>query len=140
MSISGFFGRYRFLSNFYPCRVKLNDIWYPTVENAYQAAKVPIAFRTAFSSCTPGEAKKLGRQFLLPSDWESRKLEIMKDLVRQKFSRSSVLGKLLLQTWGEELIESNSWNDQFWGVCRGKGKNHLGRIIMEVRLRLKEER
>jgi predicted NAD-dependent protein-ADP-ribosyltransferase YbiA (DUF1768 family) len=29
--------------------------------------------------------------------------------------------------------EGNTWNDRFWGVCRGSGLNHLGRILMEVR-------
>ena len=32
-----------------------------------------------------------------------------------------------------ELIEGNVWNDTFWGVCNGKGHNHLGKILMKVR-------
>jgi predicted NAD-dependent protein-ADP-ribosyltransferase YbiA (DUF1768 family) len=26
----------------------------------------------------------------------------------------------------------------FWGVCRGKGENHLGKIIMDVRKEIQE--
>ena len=37
----------------------------------------------------------------------------------------------------EELIEENWWNDTFWGVCRGVGKNHLGQILMKIRKEIK---
>jgi predicted NAD-dependent protein-ADP-ribosyltransferase YbiA (DUF1768 family) len=37
--ISSFTGEYRFLSNFYPCVVHLDEEVYPSVEHAYQAAK-----------------------------------------------------------------------------------------------------
>ena len=37
--ISSFTGDYSFLSNFHPAEVSLDDINYPSVEHAYQAAK-----------------------------------------------------------------------------------------------------
>jgi len=40
---------------------------------------------------------------------------------------------MLLQTGDEELIEGNKWGDRFWGVCKGKGKNNLGKILMKIR-------
>jgi hypothetical protein len=43
---------------------------------------------------------------------------------------------MLLLTGDEELIEGNFWGDVFWGVCNGVGKNHLGKILMEVRSEL----
>ena len=43
--ILGFRGEYRFMSNFYPVSVNFNHQWFPTVEHAYQAAKVRDALR-----------------------------------------------------------------------------------------------
>lgn len=37
--IKEFQGEYRWLSNFWPARVVLDGVEYPTVENAYQASK-----------------------------------------------------------------------------------------------------
>lgn len=57
----------------------------------------------------------------------------MRQLVTDKFTRSNELRRRLLATEDAELVEGNAWNDTFWGVCRGNGQNHLGRILMEVR-------
>ena len=55
-------------------------------------------------------------------------------------SRSEVVSEAthanLLATGKATLVEGNSWGDTFWGVCRGKGKNMLGKILMRVRKRL----
>ena len=56
--------------------------------------------------------------------------------IREKFKDIN-LSELLIGTEDVELVESNNWNDTFWGVCNGKGKNHLGKILMEVREELK---
>ena len=52
--------------------------------------------------------------------------------------RSEELAGLLLSTGNAELIEGNWWNDTFWGICRGKGENHLGKILMNIRNQLTE--
>ena len=52
--------------------------------------------------------------------------------MRQKFSKSP-FKEMLLSTGEEELIEGNTWNDRFWGVCDGMGENNLGKILMAVR-------
>ena len=46
-----------------------------------------------------------------------------------------MLRQQLLDTGDAELVEGNSWNDTFWGVSArtGKGKNWLGRLLMQVR-------
>lgn len=133
MKINQFIGEYRWLSNFWLTPIILDDVTYPSVENAYQAAKtMDVDARTPFSVCTPKEAKSLGRLVLMRSDWPNVKLTIMEELVRQKFN-TDPLRAALIATGNAELIEGNHWNDTFWGVCRGVGYNHLGRILMRVR-------
>ena len=57
--------------------------------------------------------------------------------VNAKFSTNESLKKRLLETGDEELIEGNTWNDTYWGVCKGVGLNKLGEILMRVREELK---
>lgn len=134
--INSFKGDHAFLSNFYPSPVEFEGDTYPSVEHAYQAAKTPednwvvrVSIREA---STAAIAKKLGKSVNLRGDWESIKLQIMRQLLMAKFS-DSTLAERLLQTGAEELIEGNWWGDTFWGVCRGKGENHLGKLLMEIR-------
>lgn len=134
MTISHFHGEYRFLSNFYPAKVVLDGDEYITVEHAYVAAKTTSEFlrRQVRQLQAPGEAKKFGRQLTLRDGWDGMKLAVMEDLVRQKFQHPE-LRALLEATRPHELVEGNEWGDVFYGVCRGKGENHLGRILMRVR-------
>ena len=147
--IREFKGQYRFLSNFWFCHA---GIWmdgekYPCVENAYQAAKtLDFAKRRPFheyeggyARLSAGDAKREGKRLTLRADWEEIKLDVMLGLVRQKFDGTDpILKHSILQTRDAELIEGNAWNDQFWGVCRGKGENHLGKILMQVRKEIRE--
>lgn len=133
--INQFQGHYRFLSNFWPAEVVFEGHTYPSVEHAYVAAKT-LSHTERFTfmdpAIRPGDVKRMGRKLHLREDWEEVKLGIMEDLVRQKFSKSP-LKEMLLMTGDQELIEGNTWGDTFWGVCRGKGQNHLGKILMKVR-------
>lgn len=71
-------------------------------------------------------------------NWDNVKLGIMEELVGLKFRSHPELAERLLATGDNTLVEFNTWNDTYWGVCRGSGKNHLGLILMRVRARLKE--
>lgn len=131
--IDSFRGDFRFLSNFYPAVVNHDGMVFQSVENAYQAAKTyDMEIRAEFVDIDANTAKKLGREIEVSDDWEERKLEVMSQLLRQKFS-SPDLAELLLMTTGYELIEGNWWGDTFWGVCKGKGQNHLGKLLMDTR-------
>lgn len=132
--ISEFRGAHRFLSNFWPAAVFYEGITYPSVEHAYQAAKAPMpAVRLQIAGLkTPDELTRFGRHCLLRADWETVKLDVMKELLILKFQQPK-MRELLLATGNVELIENNTWMDVFWGVCKGKGENHLGRLLMEVR-------
>lgn len=61
----------------------------------------------------------------------------MKDALFYKFSQDKDLRDKLIATGNTELIEDNTWNDRFWGVCNGEGINHLGKLLMELRDELK---
>lgn len=134
MIIDNFHGEYRWLSNFWPVKVVLDGRTYPSVEAAYQAAKtVSPQERKPFEKMNPFEAKKAGRRITLRRDWDQVKLGVMRSLLEQKFSPGGELHKMLLSTKPHTLIEGNTWNDTFWGVCRGRGNNHLGKLLMEIR-------
>jgi predicted NAD-dependent protein-ADP-ribosyltransferase YbiA (DUF1768 family) len=55
---------------------------------------------------------------------------------RQKF-KALRLANALLATGQAQLVEGNTWNDTYWGVCHGEGLNVLGMLLMQVRADLK---
>lgn len=66
-------------------------------------------------------------------DWGDVKLGIMKDILRAKVAQHPYVKKKLLQSGDKELVE-DSWRDDFWGWGPNKGgKNHLGKLWMEIR-------
>jgi len=135
-TIDSFEGEFRFLSNFYPSRIKFEDAVYESVEHAFQAAKtLDKAERAEVRAApSPGKAKRLGRKVTLREDWETVKVPIMRTLVEEKFCNHELMKKLSA-TGDAELIEGNTWQDVFWGVDinTGEGKNKLGLILMAVR-------
>lgn len=137
MKITSFTSERRFLSNFFSCRcwLKCDGVFYPTAEHAYQAAKTNDTGerrRIAYLH-TPGAAKREGRKLALRKDWEQVKIKVMHDIVTVKFQTNPELKQMLLDTGKAELIEDNTWGDTFWGTCAGKGRNELGKILMQVR-------
>ncbi len=132
--ILGFFGEYRFLSNFHQCPVYFEGALYPSTENAFMAAKtLDINERIQFQNIEPKEAKTLGRQIKLRSDWESVKYDVMATVIFDKFYRNKTIRQKLIDTGEAYLEETNHWNDRIWGVCEGEGQNHLGKILMNIR-------
>ena len=144
--ITDFRGQYDFLSNFYACVVEFDGVDYPTIEHAFQAAKTHdfAKRRIIRNAATPSEAKRLGRRLQRRDDWYDISLQVMEDLVRQKFTRYPELRQNLLETGSAMLIEGNNWNDRFYGAVWDStqevwvGENHLGRILMKIRAELRE--
>ncbi len=144
--IGPFRGEYRFLSNFWPCRVEYEGVIYPSVEHAYQAAKtLDKSTRQRIGKAkTPGEAKRIGHRVPARPGWFWARPYVMRSLVEQKFRQDARLRQKLLDTGQEELIEWNTWHDQFWGrcaclACGEEGKNVLGEMLMDVRRCLAEQ-
>lgn len=138
--------KYGCFSNFHICPVTFGGITYCNSEAAWQAQKtLNEAERNKFSKEEPNVAKRHGRCVDLRHDWEDVKYQLMVDVCYAKFSQNPELGKILVETGDEEIIENTTdWHDNIWGNCDcGKcinkpGKNLLGKALMEVREMLKK--
>lgn len=135
--IQEFQAEYRWLSNFAPVKIVLNGVEYQSVEHAYMSEKSFDPEWKKFCSDInnkPGDVKRKSRNIKLREDWESVKIDVMRECVRQKFSQEPYKSKLSA-TWPLYIQEGNRWGDKFWGVClkTNTGENNLGRLIMEFR-------
>lgn len=139
MAVTAFDGADEFLSNFFRVPVTHLGVVYPEgSEYAYHAQKFSDpAHKALIMQCrTPGRAKlcayrlsEAGHQ--IPG-WHDMKLGVMESVLRAKFSLPD-LRKRLRDTKPLQLIEGNTWRDTYWGVCNGKGENHLGKLLMKIR-------
>lgn len=156
-----YFGRDReafgFLSHFHPSPIELDGERWPTVEHFYQAQKsADPDYREAIRAAVgPGIAKRLAappdaprkvsaqswfrRTGNLPrGDWHEVKLDLMRRADGAKFQQNPDLGRLLLATGEAELVEDSPF-EPFWGIGQdGHGLNWAGRVLMEVRARLRQ--
>ena len=145
--INCFDGKWAFLSNFYWNEIEHEGIKYPTNEHFFQAMKtLDREERLKIArSLTPGRAKRLGRQVALRPDWEDVKEDIMLEGLCLKFADEQLAG-WLLETGNAVLVEGTTWHDNEWGDCSCPkcrdivGKNKLGKLLMQVRDMIKEER
>lgn len=139
-TINEFQGDYRFLSNFYHAPLRIIGIPYLNSEAAFQACKtLDTDVRATFSTVDPATAKKMGRKIELRPNWDDgiTKVECMELCLWAKFSMNPELRKKLLATGDAKLIEGNNWGDTYWGVCKGKGQNILGKLLMEIRTNMR---
>ena len=133
--------RYGCFSNFYPCKVEYDGLVYGNSEAAWQAQKtLDMEQREKFCGYTASGSKKMGRKVSLRPDWEEIKYKLMVDVCYAKFSQNTELGRILLSTGNEEIIENTTgWHDNIWGNCEcpkcinKTGQNLLGKALMEVR-------
>ena len=98
-----------------------------------------------FRAETPEKAARVGRWAerikpeLLQPGWDKVKLTVMEKAVREKFRLGTSAAAVLLGT-GEATIQEASPRDAFWGIgASGRGRNHLGLLLMEQRARLRAE-
>lgn len=133
--INEFQGEYHWLSNFEECGIEYNGFIYPSVENAYQAAKMKNKEDVLkFLNLTSGQAKQLSKTLPIRNDWGNLKIYYMREFLIQKFSQKPYRD-LLMDTCGLDIIEGNHWGDKYWGVClkTNNGQNNLGKLIMSIR-------
>ena len=137
-SIDSFRGFYYFLSNFSDSKIEYKGYTYLNAEAAFHAQKNDShTYKHLMQFQNASLAKKEGRRIKLRKDWEEVKDQIMYEIVLAKFSQNKDLKRKLLATGNKRLIEGNIWNDTYWGICKGKGQNKLGKILMKVREELR---
>ena len=113
--------------------------WWMTSEHYYQAGKTPVeSERSEIQNAPdPKAAKDAGQNVNYFSDWDTRKIEVMRRALKLKFYPGSKAAELLLDTDWDYLVEYAPWGDVFWGVDRNHiGQNHLGQLLMERRSEL----
>lgn len=146
--ISAFRGQYSFLSNFYRHPIVLDGRVYPSTEHYYQASKAAFthAHEAIRNAPTPAEAKHLAWEQAARAGFDDDKELIMETALRAKFEAGTPMARRLIETGDAELIEGNTWHDNFWGDCScGKrqkcakpGRNMLGQLLMKIRKELQE--
>jgi len=133
--------KYGNFSNFAPFPIFVDNKLWLTVEHYFQACKFKDnSIKEKIRSFpSPMKAAKEGRNRSNPlrEDWESIKNNIMLQSLLVKFRQHPNLRKELLLTENAIIIEDTS-NDSYWGNGKdGNGKNTLGKLLMEVRGKLK---
>lgn len=126
----------------YNCDIEFMNHKFKSVENAYMFAKNPNneEWLNKCLSMSPGDVKKASKLISIREDWDSVKLSIMYELLKQKFTQEPFRTNLI-ETRNENIVEGNRWNDTFWGVdiknTPNVGENWLGRLIMDIRTKIK---
>jgi len=134
---------YGFFSNFSDHPIFCEGAIWRTVEHFYQAQKfkgsvLEDEIRNAFSPIRTKAIAHKNSEKANP-DWEFIKIEVMYKGLYAKFTQHKELRDALIETYPRDIAE-HSISDLFWGDgVDGNGKNMLGRLLMEVRLKLMKE-
>ena len=128
-------------TNFFEAPITINDKKWATAENYFQGQKfIGSPFEEAVRQCsTARETLNLSR---LPEvkqwqrkDWFEANVDVMRVGLYAKFTQHRDLQELLLGTGKREIIEHTD-KDRFWGD--GSGENMLGKLLVELRKKLKK--
>jgi ribA/ribD-fused uncharacterized protein len=135
---------FQFLSNFYPCKLKLIETVFPSAEHFYQCCKTTdMVEREAIRMAGhAARAKQLGDAAVsIREGWEEKKLIFMTLAIRIKFSQNDDLKQMLLSTGDFPLVHFAPWGDKFWGVGKDyEGENMQGKITMQIREELRPKK
>lgn len=135
------------LCNFSAFTVVMDGITYPTSEHAYQAQRyirsgdkdIVRFIRKASSAHEAFQIAQENKHLALPS-WQGVKFDVMKEILFLKVNQHPYVMQKLLET-GDRIIIEDSWRDDVWGWGPNKdGQNHLGRLWMEIREELRQEK
>lgn len=139
-------------SNFYKRAFSYKGYTLNYGEQAFMLEKAlmfdPSKVEAIIKATNPADVKRLGRAVQNFDDkvWKARRYEIMKDVLRAKFSDAG-LRQLLLSTGNRTLVEASPY-DRTWGIGLSaddpkalnpnnwKGSNLLGKALMEIRAEL----
>ena len=138
---------YGAFSNLYLREIEFEGVRYPTAEHAYQAGKARKEKVKEWLMAAPSPALlAMAAHGLywwdIKSDWSKTKFDRMKRVLLAKFNQHSDLRELLLSTGSSRLVEAGTEDNavnRLWGEVKGKGKNTLGVLLMEVREQLRRQ-
>ena len=129
---------YFYLCNFYMRDMEYKGRYFTNAEAAYQAEKCindedkdAFALGGLFSDPTP--ARDHGQEVPIVDDWDDRRVEIMYDVIKEKFLQNPDLALRLLKTSPCLITKGDRFGDTFWGLTQNGGENHLGNILMYIR-------
>ena len=144
------------LCNYYPAYIKVYDMVFHSVEQAYQwrflkyigmEEQAQLVLDTRSAAHAKEIASSIPRQ--LHKDWHAIKLCVMKDILHAKADYCAQFKKALIDSVGKRLVESTQ--DLFWASGLSPnlsatttptyypGSNELGRILEAVRADLIKE-
>jgi|ERR1041385_2420390 ribA/ribD-fused uncharacterized protein len=132
----------------YPLRINRTRV--PTTEALYQACRFPhmpavqdLIIRQ--SSPMTAKMKSKPHREKTREDWDQVRVPIMKWCLKVKLAEHfTTFGNLLLSTFDKPIVEL-SRRDDFWGAVALddgetlRGANVLGRLLMDIRERLKKD-
>ena len=133
-------GTYGFLSNLYPA-----EIYDPKLDKSFQSSEHYYQYHKfkdkeiaewAIQAPKPRFIAVLAHNLFIYDivpNWKDIKLDVMRKAIKLKFEQNPVMKQMLRDTKDKCLIEASK-TDSFWGLGKnGKGKNMLGKLLMEYR-------
>jgi hypothetical protein len=148
--IDKFGGEYEWASNMYIRPMLIGTVTYQSNEHFFASNKTlsKEEQQAIINAATPYQAKKLGKECTLRSDWNQIRIPIMAYGLYHKFFQHVDLRQKLIETGGGMLVEGNWWHDNFWGDCKFTynfqsspcsrcasiiGRNKLGLLLQTTR-------
>ncbi len=145
-----------FLSNWQPSQFKYKGLTFFTSEQAFMWEKALFfhdmeAAAQIMKTPEPSTCKKIGRKVknFQADQWMKKAYQVMVDVNYEKFKQGHFRLRLL-DTYPKTLVEASP-EDRIWGIGlhssddrvlsenNWKGQNLLGKALMEVRERLRNE-
>lgn len=131
------------LSNFSAFMLRWYGFLFYTSETAYQWSKFGMigsvgarkVAQEILNATSAHDAFKIAERnvHLRQKDWSEVRIDVMRNILREKVRQHEYVLRKLRQTGDRQLIE-NSWRDDFWGWGPiHDGQNMLGKLWMEVR-------
>lgn len=141
---------YIYFSPYTAHAIEIDDVVYPTLEHAYQCqryidSKIIEEIRTASSPIKAWEVSSKYKHLQVAEfKNEEYKLTVMKDLMRLKAEQHEEIRQALLDSGDLKIVKhivTYPPGDGFWDDGEdGLGLNHTGRLWMEIRDEIRNER
>ena len=121
----------------------LDGAFWPSVEHYFQGMKFTSSDlqRRIREAPHPRQAARIARRnfWRVRRDWKKIQVVVMTRGVYIKCRSHEEVSRTLLET-DERMIVEASLYDHFWGCGRDqRGRNHFGRVLMDVRKRLRSD-